>query len=178
MWLRPRSVAGDGRARAELALDHNFPLPILACLDDYLVDIRLVSLRHIDPRLSEVSDRQLLLALHQLGWAGLVTNDYRMLRNPADLAALLRTHLTVFAIEGVGDDPLRATGAVLLDLPGAIGRMLPGRAQVFWLRPRHPPPQDPWALMQQAAKRQGRPASDLYDEVKVSDDELARSVLT
>lgn len=67
---------------------------------------------------------QLLIALHQLGWAGLVTNDYRMLRNPADLAALLRTRLSVFAIEGVGHDPIRATGAVLLDLSGAIRRML------------------------------------------------------
>ncbi|MGH9071772.1 MAG: hypothetical protein ACRDX8_11550 [Acidimicrobiales bacterium] len=47
-----------------------------------------------------------------------------MLRNPADLAALLRTRLSVFAIEGVGHDPIRATGAVLLDLSGAIRRML------------------------------------------------------
>ncbi len=163
--------------RFELALDQNFPLPILACLEEFLVDIHLVPIRHIDPRMSELSDRQLLIALHQLGWKGLVTNDYRMLRNPADLAALLRTSLSVFAIEGVGHDPIRATGAVLLDLSGAIRRMRPNRPQVFWLRPRQPQPQDPWSLMQVAATKQGRATDEVYDEVRVSDEELGNPVL-
>lgn len=88
-----------------------------------IVDVELVPLKNIDPRLSTLDDRDLIVALHQLGWRGLVTNNYKMLKNPKELAAIIRTRLTVFAIEGVGDDPIRATGAVLLDLPGALKRM-------------------------------------------------------
>lgn len=164
-------------ARVELALDQNFPEPILRSLDQFIADVRLVSLREIDPRLPRLADRELLIALHQLGWIGLVTNNYRMLKNPRELAAILKTRVTVFAIEGVGDDPIRATGAVLLDLPGALRRVEPDRAQVFWMRPRNPTPEDPWALLQRAADHQHRSAADLYEEVKVSDEELQGAVL-
>ena len=50
-----------------------------------------------------------MIALHQLGYRGLVTNNYRMLQNPIELAAILKTKLRVFALQGVGDDPVRAT---------------------------------------------------------------------
>lgn len=40
--------------------------------------------------------------------------------------------MRVFAIEGLGGDPLRATGALLLDLPGAIRRSVAERSEVFW----------------------------------------------
>jgi hypothetical protein len=43
-----------------------------------------------------------------------------MLQNPRELAAVIATQICVFAIEGVGHDPIRATGALLLDLP--VGR--------------------------------------------------------
>ncbi len=65
----------------------------------------------------------IVVALHQLGVPGLVTSNYKMLKNPKELAAIVATKLTVFAIEGVGDDPIRATGALLLDRPGALKRM-------------------------------------------------------
>jgi hypothetical protein len=164
-------------ARVELALDQNFPEPILRNLDQFIADVQFVPLRDIDPRLPTLADRELLIALHQLGWTGLVTNNYRMLKNPRELAAILKTRVTVFAIEGVGDDPIRATGAVLLDLPGALRRVEPDRAQVFWMRPRNPTPEDPWALLQRAADHQHRSAADLYEEVKVSDEELQAAVL-
>jgi hypothetical protein len=170
-------VTVGAAARVELALDQNFPEPILRTLDQFIADVRLVPLREIDPRLPTLGDRELLIALHQLGWIGLVTNNYRMLKNPRELAAILKTRVTVFAIEGVGDDPIRATGAVLLDLPGALRRVEPGRGQVFWMRPRNPRPEDPWALLQRAAEHQHRSAADLYEEVKVSDEELQGAVL-
>ena len=111
------------RRPVRLALDQNFPTPILAALAEFIVDIELIPLRRIDPRLSSLDDRTLVVALHQLGFPGLVTNNYKMLKNPKELAAIVATKLTVFAIEGVGDDPIRATGALLLDLPGALKRM-------------------------------------------------------
>ncbi len=106
--------------RTRLALDQNFPTPILDRIAPFLHDIEFVPLTHIDARLSRLGDRELIIALHQLKWTGLVTNNYRMLQNPSELAAIIATKLSVFAVEGVGDDPIRATGAILLDLPAAI----------------------------------------------------------
>ena len=124
-----------------------------------------------------LDDRTLVVALHQLGFPGLVTNNYKMLKNPKELVAIVTTKLTVFAIEGVGDDPIRATGAILLDLPGALKRMDSRKAQVFWMRPRNPMPEDPMALFQRAAEHQHRDASALFAELVVSNDELRAPVL-
>ena len=159
-----------------LALDHNFPEPILTALDAFMVDIRLVPIRRVHDRLPDLDDRQLVIALHQLGYPGLVTNNYKMLKNPTELAAILKTKLTVFAIEGVGHDPLRATGAVLLDLPSAVRKMA-AQPGVFWLRPRNPQLVDPWELFRNAAEHQSRAPAELYQEVAVSEEELHRQVL-
>lgn len=163
-------------APLELALDQNFPEPLLRALDEFIIDVRLIPLRQIDPRLPELDDRPLLIALQQRGFPGLVTNNYKMLSNPKELAAILKTRLSVFAIEGVGHDPIRATGALLLDLPGAVRRMREAAGRVFWLRPRNPQPQDAWELFQRAAERLRTDAAALYDEVKVTDDELAAPI--
>lgn len=166
-----------GSQPARLALDQNFPTPILTALAEFIVDIRLVPLRTIDTRLPTLDDRQLVIALHQLGYPGLVTNNYKMLKNPKELAAIIATRLTVFAIEGVGDDPIRATGAVLLDLPGALKRMDTRRAQVFWRRPRSPRPEDPMDLFERAAAHEHRDPAEFLREVEVTAEELAVRVL-
>ena len=106
-----------------------------------------------------------------------MTLNYKMLRNPAELAAVLKTKLTVFAIESVGHDPIRATGALLLDLQPAVNAMQAGRTGVFWLRPRVPKPQDPWELFEKAAHRRTQSPNALYAQVKVSDAEFASSIL-
>lgn len=165
------------RQPIRLALDQNFPTPILSAIAEYIVDVELIPIREIDARLSTLEDRELLIALKQLGYPGLVTNNYKMLKNPKELAAIIATKLTVFAIEGVGDDPIRATGAVLLDLPGALKRLDSRRAQVFWMRPRNPIPADPMELFERAAGHQNRDPADLLDEVGVGSRELARPVL-
>lgn len=159
-------------SRLPLVLDVNFPEPILSCLDEFMVDVELIPLRRINPRLIELDDRPLILALRQEGFDWLVTNDSRMLRNPSEIAAILKADMKLFAIEGTGGDPLRATGALLLDLPGAINRATPGRAEVFWSRPRSPAPQQPWDLLVTAANHRHQAARELYDEVKVSDAEM------
>ena len=161
----------------DLPLDQNFPEPILERMGPWMGDIHLVPLRTIDHRLPRLDDRELLIALTQLGYEGLVTLNYKMLRNPAELAAVLKTKLTVFAVEGVGHDPIRATGALLLDLQPAVNAMRSGRSGVFWLRPRSPRPQDPWDLFMKAAFKRGEEATSLYEDVKVSDAELETAVL-
>ncbi len=115
--------------------------------------------------------------MHQLGYPGLVTNNYKMLKNPQELAAIIATKITVFAIEGVGDDPIRATGALLLDLPGALKRMDTRKAQVFWMRPRSPRPEDPMDLFARAAAHQHRDPAEFLREVEVTSAELAADVL-
>ena len=99
-----------------LPLDQNFPEPILEQLQPWMGDIQLLPLRTIDEELTQLDDRNLLIALKQLEFKGLVTLNYKMLRNPKELAAVLKTKLNIFAVEGVGHDPIRATGALLLDL--------------------------------------------------------------
>jgi hypothetical protein len=96
----------DPAPTLRLALDQNFPTPLIGAVTDYLpVDIEIKSLRRIDPRLSELDDRTLFLTLHHLGWHGLVTNNYKMLDVPAELAAIVRTQAVVVAVEGLGHDP-------------------------------------------------------------------------
>jgi len=165
------------RQPIRLALDQNFPTPILRAIAEYIVDVELIPIREIDARLSTLEDRELLIALKQLGYPGLVTNNYKMLKNPKELAAIMATKLTVFAIQGVGDDPIRATGALLLDLPGALKRIDTRKAQVFWMRPRNPTPADPSELLGRAASHQNRSFDDLLSEVRVGDLELSQPVL-
>lgn len=165
--------------RLELPLDANFPEPILDALAEYIEDVRLITLDGIDARLRDLDDRQLIIALHQRGYTWLVTNNYKMLDNPYELAAVLKTKMTVFAIEGTGDDPLRATGALLLDLPPAVRRVTTGGAEgrVFRFAPRAPQPRDPWEFMKRAAERRHEAVNELYETVVVSDDELAEPLL-
>jgi hypothetical protein len=95
---------------------------LIRTVTDYLpVDIELKAVRRIDPRLSELDDRTLFLALHHPGGQGLVTNNYKMLDVPAELAAIVRTQAVVVAMEGLGHDPLRAVGALSAGAPWPFG---------------------------------------------------------
>ena len=161
----------------QLPLDHNFPEPIVDRLKPWMGSTELLPLRHIDERLTSLDDRPLLIALRQLGYAGLVTLNYRMLRNPSELAAVIKTGVTIFAIEGVGHDPVRATGALLLDLPAAVKAVQAGSKEVFWFRPRDPQPQDPRELFDKAATRRHEDPTALYASLEVSDAELRTPVL-
>ena len=160
-----------------LALDQNFPERILKSVEPWTGNIQLVPLRRIDNRLTVLEDRKLLIALKQFRYDGLVTLNYKMLRNPAELAAVLKTNLAVFAIEGVGNDPIRATGALLLYLQPAVKAMQSGKTGVFWLRPRAPQPKQPWDLFQRVADNYKIGASRLYNQVKVSDVEFKTPVI-
>src|SRR5215813_13088300 len=100
-----------------------------------------------------------------------------MLWVPAEIAAVVKTKLAVFAIEGVGHDPLRATGAVLLELPGVLRRLRPNQAQVFRVNPRDVQSVTAWEYFRVAATRRRIAAGDLYEQVQVTDTELETPVL-
>jgi hypothetical protein len=163
--------------RLRLALDQNFPVLILNATD-LIPEVEITSVHRIDPRLSDLDDRKLVIALHQLGWRGLITNNYKMLWIPSEIAAVVKTKAVIFAVEGLGDDPLRATGAVLLELPDVVKRVRPGKAQVFRVHPRAPQPVDAWNYFRQAADRRRVDTSLLYEDVRVTDEELNTRVLS
>jgi hypothetical protein len=160
-----------------LALDQTFPIPLMNAAGRFLPEVELVPLRRIDNRLIGLGDRDLVLALHQLGWAGLVTTNARLLRSPAAVAALVRTDLAVIVIDGVDDDPLRATGALLLALPGVLVALAPGEPKVVLIRSGVPTRSRPSELLARLAARQRRGVSEVLAEHGLSDDELARPVL-
>lgn len=44
----------------QIAVDHNFPEPVLASVDRWLKDVEFHHLRHIDPALAELQDHELI----------------------------------------------------------------------------------------------------------------------
>jgi hypothetical protein len=162
--------------RLRFVLDQNFP-PLVLEVAEYFPNTELKPLFQIDPRICDLDDRRLIIYLQQAGWHGLITNNYKMLWVPAEIAAIVKAKIAVFAVEGLGDDPLRATGAVLQHLPAILRRVTPGKAQVFRTgKPRSPQPASAWNYFQEAADRRKADASELYQQVKVTDEELATPI--
>ena len=168
----------NARRTLRLALDQNFPTPLINAVRAYLPsNLGLQSLHEIDPRLSDLDDRPLIIGLHQLGWDGLITNNYKMLEVPTEIAAIVTTKMIIIAIEGLGHDPLRAVGALLLELAGLPDRLGPRTSNVFRLAYRRRPPEDAWTYLRPAADRVGQQADQLWPRVRVSGDELGNAVL-
>jgi len=165
--------------RLRLALDQNFPTPLIRAVADYLPgDIELRHIASIDPRLSDLSDRELFIALDQLGYDGLVTNNYKMLDVPEEIAAIVKTKAVVVAVEALGHDPIRAVGALLLELPGLADRVRPNTSNVFRLKFSRRQPEDGWTYLAAAAAQLDRAPADLWAEVQVTDNERTQQVLS
>jgi hypothetical protein len=165
--------------RALFALDHNYPLPILSALADYIPEAQLVPLSEIDPRLPELEDWQILVALrlHARPWAGLVTNDADFLTSPRELAALIQTGLAVVVADAVGHDPIKATGLLLTHLQAVCMRLERRRPQLWHLTTAERRPIDPKEVLAGVAKHRKRSVDELYSENQLSSDELERDPL-
>lgn len=156
-----------------LALDQNFPTPLIRHIVDFLPEtLELGSLHQIDPRLTALNDRPLIIALHQLGWSGLITNNYKMLYEPHEVAAIIETRSVVVAVEGLGHDPLRAAGALLLELPDIERRLVTGRSSVFLLRYRRRTADDGWKFLSEAARRRDEQPNTLWRRHRPTAQEL------
>jgi hypothetical protein len=143
-----------------VALDHNFPTPLLALLGEAMPEVRLLPIRDIDPRLAEFDEDAMIVALHQLESGCLVTTD-RRLHDPVTLVAIEQTRSTVGVIEGVGDDPVRAVGTLLLGLLPALRKRAAHKPQIFRLRPRAPAPERPGRYLARVPEHRDTSLEDL-----------------
>jgi hypothetical protein len=139
-------------------------------------EVGVVHITDIDPRWSPLSDRE-LIALRQLGFDGLVTNNWRMLNIDSEIAAIVATKAVIVAMKKMGDDAIRPAGALLLELPGLPERVVDGRSNVFELHYPHRPSRDGWEYLQAIAEDSGRAPRELWKEFKPSADELETPVL-
>jgi hypothetical protein len=159
------------------ALDHNFPEPIVEVLSEVQDggEADLVSVSDIDPRMADLDDWEIMLALHrhERNWDGLITTDSSMLNQPPELAVLLQTNLTLIVAMGAGDDPIKATGLLFAYLGGICGRTDPDTAQVWKLTAVNRPAHKPWDELKRAADHQQRDVGDLWRENRLSEAELA-----
>jgi hypothetical protein len=156
------------------ALDQNFPEPIVAALDDYIVEAELVPLRLVDPLLAEIDDWQVLLALHhhKRPWDGLITTDSGMLRLPREMATIRQTNLTLVVAHDAGHDPIKATGLLFTHLGWIRGDTQPDRAQIWSLIARNRPGRDPWDYLERIAEHQNRSVEDVWREGRLTNTEL------
>jgi hypothetical protein len=161
------------------ALDQNFPQPIVAVLREFMAEAELVAVADIDARLTDCDDWELLLALHhhEHNWDGLITTDSGMLSMPRELSVLMQTKLTLVVADAAGHDPLKATGLVLAYLPWIAAHTQEDLAQVWVLRSANKPHDDPWDWLNKVATRRETTATALYDEEKLTNEELARDPL-
>ncbi|MDE2994525.1 MAG: hypothetical protein OXU67_11665 [Chloroflexota bacterium] len=119
---------------AHFVLDHNFPWQVTKL--PWPEHLRLTRLAAYDASLIQhYDDWQILDALNRRGDVdGFITNDANILQLPREMVVLSGTRLTLVVADGVGHDPIRATGLVMLYL-GHIVHRLSHRAQIFTLRP-------------------------------------------
>lgn len=148
---------------ALFALDHNYPAPIIGVAASYLKDVKLAYLDEIDPRLTNMDDWELLLALHHHNrpWDGLISNDTSMLTQPRELAVLGYTRLSLVAPQAAGHDPIRSTGLVLAHIEDIAARTTPKRPQIWKLSRRPHGGHHPDRWLEGLAVRQGVDPMDL-----------------
>jgi hypothetical protein len=165
---------------ALFALDQNFPEPIVDALIEFIPEVELVPLRDIDPLLTaDIDDWEILLALHhhQRPWDGLITTDSDMLNSAREMMVLRQTNLTLVVTEEAGHDPIRASGLLFTHL-WWIGRQIDrDRPQVWRLRARNRPAEDPLTYLERIAEHQNRDLEGLMQEARLTNAELRRDPL-
>jgi hypothetical protein len=162
------------------ALDENYPTPLIAAVGDYFEGVELVSVREIDPRLQSMDDPDLLLALHHDPgrWAGLITTDTGILRQPRSLDIIRQTQLALVVARSAGHDPLVATGLVLANLPAICARLQESPGGVFELVKQRVVQGKPAELFAELAKRSGSSPTSFRQQHGLSSADIARDPLS
>jgi hypothetical protein len=155
--------------RPHFGADHDYPPELVKTAAKYL-PFDATPIREIDRRLVDrFDDWQVLLALHQLGFAGLITLDAEMLDLPREMAVLHQIKGTLVVIEAAGHNPLRAFGQLLVHMTSIAAQYQAEHAQVFRIpEPRTVHPTKPWGRLGLLATAQGLSTQQLFDSVKVA----------
>lgn len=104
---------------ARFALDRNFPVQIIS--DVWPPSIELVPLGAINPAMTAWDDWQIITELDRLGgYDGLITDDGDMLALRNEMVALTRTSLSLIIADAAGDNPIEATGPLMMYLTNII----------------------------------------------------------
>jgi hypothetical protein len=160
------------------ALDEDFPDTIIDALGLGVPEAELVPVRHIDLRLRQMNDWELLLSLYHLDtWDGLISTDSRMLNLPRELSVIHQTKLTVTIIEKAGHDPIRAAGLLLVHLPIICRKSVRSVGQIWRLSTQNKNHDDPWKELNRIAEHRKVSATALFHEHKLSKQELGRNPL-
>jgi hypothetical protein len=149
---------------AHFVLDHNFPMFAVG-FEWPRPDLRVSRLWDIDRELTrDHDDWEVLRALHNRGRIdGFVTNDDKMLRLPTEMVALHSTSLALVITEGVGHQPVRATGLLMVHLE-TIANQLSGKPQIWILRPARLQSERAREYLIGIAKRRNVPVNMVYEE--------------
>jgi hypothetical protein len=100
-----------------LVLDQNFPFQATGL--PWPAGLHVTPLMAIDPDLThDRDDWEIFRALHGRGDVdGFITNNADILLLAREMVMLSRTQLTLVVTDGLGHDPLGATGLLMLHLP-------------------------------------------------------------
>jgi hypothetical protein len=147
--------------QGHFVLDENFPWFVAGF--KWPPSVRVSRLRDVDPTLLGPSDDwQILLALHRRGDVdGFITNDAKMLLLPTEMVALMRTRLRLVITDGVGHEPIRATGLVMTYLEMIARQAADDRPHIFVLRPGPLRPVSPGAQIDKIALRESLPPNQV-----------------
>ena len=154
-------------------------MPIVAALNDYVIEAELIPIRDIDAQLAEIDDWAVLLALHHhdRAWDGLITTDSGMLTQARELAVLRQINLTLVVAHESGHDPIKATGLLFTHLGWICRETEPTVPQIWNLVARNRPGLDPWEFMEKIAAHTSRTTEDVWQEGRLSATELAQDPL-
>lgn len=158
--------------------DHNFPEPIFDAIKAYLPFSGELLHRISEKMVDKLEDWEVILALHQQGYDGLITLDYEMLSLSREMAAVHQTKCTLVAVESAGHNPLRATGQLLLYANYIANTHVVGQPQVFTItKPRPTPPRSAWDCLGLIANKDKLSVQETYDHARLTPTELAHPVI-
>lgn len=158
-------------------VDHNFPEELMYAARPFLgrwFGVEMIK-RISGELIREKEDWEVMLALHQMGWDGLIGLDARILSSPKEMAVVEQTKFTVVAIESAGHDPLRAIGQVLVHARHIGQSFRADEPQVYRIgRPQALEALSPWVYLQKIGRGDGKA---VFRSHRLTDEELARPVL-
>jgi len=171
---------GIPASKVRLALDHNFPAPVLKAFGVMVPHVELVPIAEIDEGLAEVDDWELFVALHrhEQRWDGLVTNDEALLSLAKEMTVLSQTNLTLIVAAGEGHNPIRAVGLLLCHLNHICHHTTPDRPQVWKLTVSQKDYDEPRKYLEKIAEKKQKTVEELFQIHRVLPKELRRPSAT